>query len=273
MFRTAVPQDFEGLAALEAEAFGDGEAFCRLAFEKFAGWKNIFLCEDAGQLAAMALAVPVTLAGRQGGYLYALATRQALRGTGLMSGLLAHIRTQAVERGWDFLCLIPAGAAQAAFYAKRGFAPAFYRYAYQMDIPRNLLAVAEFDDVTVSALPQLRRRFCRRGDVQLSQQSLVAVLTDYYSAGGCSVRTAQGYGFFRQEDGWLYFDEFFATDEAAARQLLQASREKTGCQRARILAAEEMDFLGHGRRVDHGMLCPLTPQAPAAGYMGMMLDV
>lgn len=274
MIRKANEQDLAALTSLAAEAFGDGPEFCRLSFGTFAGWENVWLDDEDGA-ACMALTVPVTLGGKNGAYLYSLATRKALRGTGRMTAMLEHIKRYGEQQGWAFLCLLPASDSLFEFYARRGFSTAFYRQEYSVPIRRNLLATAEFDDVTVALLPQLRKKFCAVPAVTLHTNGLVAVLTDYYSSGGSSVRTEGAYGFFRVKDGVLCFDEFFSKDDRAATALLQACREKTGCAEARILASDGgLTCYGSGRRRAYGMWYLFSEKSPVReGYIGMMLDL
>ncbi|MBQ8611108.1 MAG: GNAT family N-acetyltransferase [Oscillospiraceae bacterium] len=274
MIRKATEQDIPALKTLAAEAFGDTPAFCELSFRTFAGIDNIWLDDEDGA-AAMALAVSVTLNDKPGAYLYSVATRRALRGSGRMTALLESIKRYGEEQGWAFLCLLPASDSLFEFYAQRGFETAFYRQEYTVPIRRNLLATAEFDDVTVALLPQLRKKLCSVPAVTLHQQGLVAVLTDYYSSGGCSVRNEGAYGFFRVEEDTLHFDEFFARDDRAAAALLQACREKTGCTSARILASDGgLTCYGSGRRKAYGMWYLFGEKPPVReGYIGMMLDL
>lgn len=274
MIRNANEEDYAALAALEAEAFGDSERFCRLVFTQFAGPDNVWLSEEADGIAAMALTVPVTLAGQPGAYLYALTTRSALRGRGYMSALLDHLKAQAPARGWQFFCLVPAGADLASFYAARGFTLPLYRRAYHVPIRRNLLAVAEFDDVNLHTLPPLRDKLCPLPVVTPTTEGLTAVLTDHFSDGGSTARTEKAYGLYRVREGRLCFDEFFAADQAAADYLLAACREKTRCTEARILGADSgLLFYGGGRRLAHGLLCPLTEAPlPKEAYLGLLMD-
>ena len=274
MIRKANEQDLAALTSLAAEAFGDGPEFCRLSFGTFAGWENVWLDDEDGA-ACMALTVPVTLGGKNGAYLYSLATRKALRGTGRMTAMLEHIKRYGEQQGWAFLCLLPASESLFDFYAARGFETAFYRQEYTVPIRRNLLATAEFDDITIAMLPVLRQKLCRVPAVTLHKNGLIAMLTDYYSAGGCTARTDNAYGFYRVQDGELFFDEFFARDEQAANALLQACREKTGCTTARILTSDgALSCYGNGRRRPYGMWCLLNGTPPVReGYIGMMLDL
>lgn len=274
MIRKATSADRAALAELEHSCFGDDGTFIGLIFDRLAGMENIWLAETDGMPVSMALAVPVTFGGRRGAYLYALATAAAARGQGFMTALLDHLKAAAPTEGWDFFCLIPADEAARVFYEKRGFVPFAPRRRYELEIRRNLYAVAEFDDITVELLPRLRKKFCGAVDIQLTQDGLIAMLTDYYSMGGSTVRTADGYGFFRVENGVLLFDEFFAGEERSADLLMQAAREKTGCAVAHVLT-DDVCLLHHGRGKEQPYALWWSPDGGEAphGYMGMMLDV
>lgn len=275
MIRKATPQDLPALTALAGKVFGDSAAFCKLALETLAGVENIRLDEEAGVPAAMALAVPVTLGDKKGAYLYMLATEPACRSQGRMTAMLEQLKQEGRENGLAFLCLLPASESLFDFYAARGFETAFYRQEYTVPVRRNLLATAEFDDITIAMLPALRQKLCRVPAVTLHKNGLIAMLTDYYSSGGCTARTENAYGFYRVQDGELRFDEFFARDEQAATALLQACREKTGCTTARILTSDgALSCYGNGRRRPYGMWCLLNGTPPVReGYIGMMLDL
>ena len=275
MIRKATAQDMSALSALAGRVFGDSAAFCKLALETLAGVENIRLDEENGTVASMALAVPVTLGDKKGAYLYMLATDPVYRSQGRMTAMLEHLKQEGREAGLDFLCLLPASDSLFDFYAARGFETAFYRQEYTVPIRRNLLATAEFDDITIAMLPALRQKLCRVPAVALHKNGLVAMLTDYYSSGGCTARTDNAYGFYRVKDGELCFDEFFARDEQAATALLQACREKTGCTTARILTSDgALSCYGNGRRRPYGMWCLLNGIPPVReGYIGMMLDL
>ena len=275
MIRKATSQDLPALSDLAGAVFGDSAAFCRLAFETLAGVENIWLDEENGVPVSMALAVPVTLGEKPGAYLYMLATAAQYRSGGRMTAMLEHLKQVGRQCGWVFLCLLPASDSLFDFYAARGFETAFYRQEYTVPIRRNLLATAEFDDITIAMLPALRQKLCRTPAVTLHKNGLIAMLTDYYSAGGCTVRTENAYGFYRVKDGELCFDEFFARDEQAANALLQACREKTGCTTARILTNDGgLSCYGNGRRRPYGMWCLLNGTPPVReGYIGMMLDI
>ncbi len=272
--RTVQPEELPTLIALEQECFGDSEADARLILQQFTDLRNIWVSVQGDRVVSMALTVPVTFADREGAYLYALGTRGDARNRGSMHALIQHIKIVAApHRKWSFLCLIPANPQLFDFYEKMGFVPAFSRRRYTLPIRRNLLAVAEFDSVTLPLLLQLRKKCSKIPCVQLEAKSLAAVMTDYYSCGGSSVQVEGGYGFFRKNGDTLVFDELFAQDEQSVQKLLQACREKTGCSQAIIFAGDEaLLWFGSGSYSPYGMVCTLNGGKMPVGYMGLMLE-
>ena len=72
MYRLMQPSDEAAVVALWQKERGDSAEFIKTALEKFAGAENIYVAEENDEIVAAALAVPVTLKGRSGSYLYGL---------------------------------------------------------------------------------------------------------------------------------------------------------------------------------------------------------
>ena len=70
------------------EAFGEGEESAKFVFEGFSGYQHIYVLEEERAVVCMACAVPCSLQGKEGIYLYGVATKKSHRGKGLMSALL-----------------------------------------------------------------------------------------------------------------------------------------------------------------------------------------
>ena len=94
MYRLMQPSDWAEVLALWQAQRGDTEEFVRGAVERFAGVQNVYVAEENDHIEAVALAVPVTLQGRPGSYLFGLCGQGSL----LLAGLV------------DTLCAQPAGA-------------------------------------------------------------------------------------------------------------------------------------------------------------------
>ena len=72
MYRLMQPSDWAEVLALWQAQRGDTEEFIRGAVERFAGVQNVYVAEENDHIEAVALAVPVTLQGRPGSYLFGL---------------------------------------------------------------------------------------------------------------------------------------------------------------------------------------------------------
>ena len=72
MYRLMQPSDRAAVVALWQKERGDTAEFINTAMDRFAGEQNVYVAEENGQIEAAALAVPVTLQGRPGNYLFGL---------------------------------------------------------------------------------------------------------------------------------------------------------------------------------------------------------
>ena len=110
MYRLMQPSDEAAVVALWQKERGDSAEFIKTALEKFAGAENIYVAEENDEIVAAALAVPVTLKGRSGSYLYGLCGQGSL----LLAGLVDCLCAQQKLRGAGFTVAVPAGQEQAA---------------------------------------------------------------------------------------------------------------------------------------------------------------
>ena len=109
MYRLMQPSDEAAVVALWQKKRGDSAEFIKTALEKFAGAENIYVAEENDEIAAAALAVPVTLKGRSGSYLYGLCGQGSL----ILAGLVDYLCAQQKLRGAGFT-VAGAGAGRSA---------------------------------------------------------------------------------------------------------------------------------------------------------------
>ena len=110
MYRLMQPSDRAAVVALWQKERGDTAEFINTAMDRFAGEQNVYVAEENGQIEAAALAVPVTLQGRPGNYLFGLCGQGSL----ILAGLVDTLCTQQKLRGAGFTVAVPAGQEQAA---------------------------------------------------------------------------------------------------------------------------------------------------------------
>lgn len=270
MYRLMQPEDKPAVLALWQSQRKESEEFAKKAIEQFAGEQNVYVAEENDEIVAAALAVPVTLKGRSGSYLYGLCGQGSL----LLAGLVDYLCAQQKLRGAGFTVAVPAGQEQAALLENKGFQRAFALRCLPREVSRNLWSQAEFDSVTARKLCELRERFYP-DTVQFPPEQMAVVLTDLYARGATIVSSEKGYGiYFRREDT-LYFVELMAEDDRSAEVLMEAAREKEVIvERAVItVGAAQNLFLGEGTRQDYGMIrFDAEPFDVEESYMRLMME-
>lgn len=136
MYRRASEADAPALLQLWQQVFGDEEGFVSGCLRRFAGLHNVVVAQNQSDaLQAMLLAVPCMAGQAEGVYLYALATAQAARGKGVMSGLMAYAEKAAADSGKQFAALVPANAGLFSFYQKRGYTVALSLRYLELNVP------------------------------------------------------------------------------------------------------------------------------------------
>ena len=270
MYRLMRPSDRAAVAALWQRECGGDAAFVEKVLDAFAGTQNIYVAEENDAIEACAMAVPVTLKGRKGNYLYGLCGQGSL----LRAGLVDYLCAQQKLRGRGFTVAIPSCGAEGVLLAEKGFAPAFALRCLPREVKRNLWSQADFDSVTAKKLCELREHFCP-DCVALAPEQMAVVLGDLYSRGATIVSGAKGYGiYFRQEDT-LYFVEMMAADDRAAEILMEAEREKEVIVEKAVItvgAAQQL-FLGEGTRQEYGMIrFDAEPFDVSETYLRLMLE-
>ena len=237
---------------------------------RFAGVQNVYVAEENDHIEAVALAVPVTLQGRPGSYLFGLCGQGSL----LLAGLVDTLCAQQKLRGAGFVVAVPASPEQSTLLQDKGFQKAFALRCLPREVERNLWSQAEFDSVTAKKLCELRAKYWP-DTVQLPPEQMGEVLRDLYSRGATIVSSEQGYGiYFRREDT-LYFVEMMAENDRAAEVLMEAAREKEVIVEKAVItvgAAQNL-FLGEGTRQEYGLIrFEGEPFDVSESYMRLMMD-
>lgn len=251
MYRLMQPSDRAAVLELFRRERGETEEFAEKVLDEFAGEQNVYLAQEDDQITAVAMAVPVTLRGRTGSYLYGLCGQGSLT----LAGLTDYLCAQQKMRGAGFTVAVPSDSEQAAFLRDRGFADAFALRCLPRAIRRNIWSQAEFDSVTAKKLCELRESYWK-DTVQLKPEQMMVALGDLYSRGATIISNEQGYGIYFRKEDTLYFVELMAKDDRAAEVLLEAAREKEVIVEKAVITVGAMQplFLGEGKRQEYGMI-------------------
>lgn len=270
MYRLMKAGDMAAMLELWHTERGESVEFAKNAIERFAGMNNAYVAEENDKIEALALAVPVTLQGRAGNYLYGLCGQGSL----LLAGLVDYVCAQQKLRGAGFTVAVPSGAQQTALLQSKGFKNAFGLRCLPREVKRNLWSVADFDSVTAHKLCELRAQFWP-DTVQLSPERMAVVLGDLYSGGATIVSSKNGYGVYFRREATLYFVELMAADDRAAEQLMEAARQKEVIVEQAVITVGTASqlFLGEGTAQDYGMVrFDSEPFDVSESYMRLMME-
>ena len=138
MYRLMQPSDWAEVLALWQAQRGDTEEFVRGVVERFAGVQNVYVAEENDHIEAVALAVPVTLQGRPGSYLFGLCGQGSL----LLAGLVDTLCAQQKLRGAGFVVAVPTSPEQSTLLQDKGFQKAFALRCLPREVERNLWSQA-----------------------------------------------------------------------------------------------------------------------------------
>ena len=178
MYRLSAKQDYPDLCGLWLEAFGENEESAKFVFESFSGYQHIYVLEEERAVVCMACAVPCSLQGKEGIYLYGVATKKSHRGKGLMSALLEYAEQEEKRKGAEFSVLIPQTPDLFAFYRRFGYETRFYRHAFSVESVPAAAETLSASPVTAGGLASLRRANTSRPFVQLNSKASQAVAED-----------------------------------------------------------------------------------------------
>lgn len=273
MVRMAVAEDLPALVRLRSARYGDSPADAAGWLQNVAGLEHVFVLEQQpGLPAAMLAAVPVQYTHRKGIWFCGAAASESISIQALLPRLLSGCLRAFGAKQYDFAVLAPENGQEAGALEELGFRNLLPMRVLQKPIARNLLAQAEFDSLTVRHLLEMRMR-CQPGCITLPETAMNEVMTQLYRRGLTVVSNRRGYGLYFAKGTELQFLELQADNDYCADTLLQAAREKTGAERARILLAENQTlYLGAGRRCGYGMIAFLRSEFPVTDvYFRMLL--
>ncbi len=256
MNRRAEAADRGQIIALWQRVFGDGEAVVAECLDVLAGAGNVYVSAEGETVNAILLAAPCSCGGRQGAYLYALATQPEHRGHGVMAGLLAHAEVECKRRGAAFLALVPAGESLFGYYRKLGFSDITLRWVLMN--PAQVLHMAgeggafpagpHVHEVRDTAtLAGLREEFLPREAVRFAGAREALALRDVFAAGWRVLACGGGYLVFRANDAdaaRMDVAELCADNDDIAAVLLQTACHRGGFSKALITLPQNDGILG-----------------------------
>ncbi len=267
---TANYEDLKELKVLWNKAFDDGtKGYCDFAFS-LCDIRNIYIIKVDEKIVSMLMAIEVFIEDKKGFYLYSAATDENYRSKGYMKELIEYSYNDRINNHGDSFCITqPASESLFSYYEKLGFTTKTHLREFEIDIKKNLWATAEFDILTSSRLKTARSEKCEMPYADFSKKGYEKFAEYIYSFGGSTAENKNGYCIYYVENDKLFIRELFSKRTIHAMELIEAIRERTGIEKARITLNENSDlFLGEGRKKAHCLIRGLDKEV----YANLMFD-
>ncbi len=255
-YETAQKKDLPHLTKLWCRCFGDSESDVA-EFWKIFDKITVFIARDKDPV-AMLCALPVTYFDEEGraqeaSYLYAVCTREDLRGRGICRELTDFSEKTLAKSGSKFAFLVPASEKLFEFYRSFGYQTAFYHEKYSI-FPEGKAKIRRIDAAAYQNLRQMQlySDFVSYDEWLLDLQSgLYRIETDDCIC--CAAAEKHGQK--------LIIKELLPNEPAAAAALAS----HLGCAEAEVRTCEGGIPFGMAKS-----LCKLP--CPTRGYLGLAFD-
>ena len=258
----ATPQDIPQVKSLWTQMFDDGTAgFCDFVFSRCKA-EDIYIVKEDEKVVSMLIAMAdLVYKAQKGFYLYSACTVSEYRGKGYMHELVDFALADQARQGKNFCVLKPANEKLFSFWRSMGFDNVTQVRRVDVEIKKNIWTNAQFDIVTASRFKALRDKFCDENFIHYTSKGYENFAYSHYISGGSTVETDDAYGVYYVENGNMRFVELFATSTLNAVKLLQAAREKTGCETATVYLSPQSNlFLGEGEKINWCMVKGITDE-------------
>ena len=231
------------------ENFDDGTGFCDFAFSLVTN-DDIYIVTEDEKVVSMLMAVTeLEYKGKKGFYLYSACTAREYRGRGYMHALVEYALQDQKEKGNTFCVLQPAGEKLFEFWKTMGFEKTISMRKCEIEIKRNIWKAADFDIITSSRFRRTREKFAEENMVHYTPKSYEKYTRYMYTCGGSTAESENAYAVYFVEKSSLVVKELLASSTLYATHLLQAIRERTGCETATVYLSDNSTlFLGEGKK-------------------------
>ena len=255
--------------------FGDSDAFVKLYFDRCATDANTMAIWQDGRLAAALQMLPYSMTFPAetvpASYVSGACTHPDFRNRGLMRSLLAQTHRRMFADGAWFSLLIPAEPWLWDYYAKSGYAAAFWHTSLQIPCPTVHDAGLRISRYEPSRWQQVatffessmqKRPYC----IQHTPENLQTVIMDLQLSGGdvwiAEREQTEGLLFALPQDDVLRVTESLFTDEIVENCLLAIAGRFYG----KVKVSAEKPVVGTGMGQPLGMARVLRPYEMLAWY-------
>ncbi|MBR5521245.1 MAG: GNAT family N-acetyltransferase [Oscillospiraceae bacterium] len=232
--------------------------------------EDIYIAKDGENLAAMVF-VPAELEynNQKGFYICTGCTAPEYADDECLAQLVEYVQEDRKNRNQTFCVMAAGDELLAAVARKTGFDGQISHRVFDIDIKKNIWQSADFDIITASRFRPSRENFCDEDIVHYTPDSYGRYTRYMYTSGGSTAENKGACAVYYTADTNLLVKEITAISTTHAMQLLQAIRERTGCETATVHLSENSSlFLGEGKN----KLVFYTKGLPDDVYINLMFE-
>lgn len=216
MIRYSEKSDIKDIIFLWNEAFGDSQEEIMFFINNKYKPENTLVFEDNSKIVSMLFLLEGEMKINNNRYpsyyLYAACTLNDCRGKGYMSQLLGFAKKTAYNRGYYFICLLPANKSLYEYYKKYGYKPLFKKKILSIS-SENITNKSDLSNSGCSDLFQLRENAFKNIDMFVwDGESLNFAFEHHKLYGGQAEISRKGYSLYTTKDKEINVKEFCFTD-------------------------------------------------------------
>ena len=212
--------------------------------------KDIYTVKENGAVTAAFITTELEYKGCKGVYLYTDYTAFSGYSAENRAEIIDFIIKDKSQQGFSFFVAKPVGNEDFTFWRENGFGNIVTHRVFDTEIKRNIWQAADFDIITASRFPSVREKFTEENIIHHSKTGYGLYTRYMYTRGDSTAENKGAYAVYRVEKGRLTVRELFAVSTLTATQLLQAIRERSGCETATVFLPENSTlFLGEGGKI------------------------
>ncbi|MEE1012165.1 MAG: GNAT family N-acetyltransferase [Acutalibacteraceae bacterium] len=216
MIRYSNKSDLNDIIHLWNEAFGDSEEDIMFFINNKYILENTLIYEADGKIASMLFLLEGEMKINNNRYpsyyLYAACTLNEYRGKGFMSLLLDFAKKTAYNRGYYYICLLPASKSLYRYYEKYGYKPLFKKKIINIS-PEYAVYNSDFADTDCENLFLLRDKAFKNIDMFVwDKKSLEFAFEHHKYYGGQAKTNCKGYMLYTQNNSDVTVKEYCFAD-------------------------------------------------------------
>lgn len=174
------------------------------------------------------------------------------------------------NKGYVFCAVKPNSDKMSDILTDFGFGLTTKIRKANIEIKRNIWQLAEFDIATASRLKTIREKYCDDNFIRYTSKDYEKYAMYLYTYGGSTAETDNAFAIYYLQNDTVIVKEMLSENTVYATKLLQAIRERTGCEKAEVYLSQDSNLLlGEGKFENSFMIYGLDNEDV---YLNLMFE-